>query len=136
MSAERKKQAAILTSEGEREAVVNSARGEADAQIIEAQARQKVAILDAEAQQKQQLLKAQGVAAAMEVIAKKLNNEPNAAQALQFLLAQNYLEMGMKIGSSDSSKIMFLDPRTIPATLDGISAIVGDINHDSLKTLP
>ncbi|HAG84738.1 MAG TPA: paraslipin [Cyanobacteria bacterium UBA12227] len=136
MSAERKKQAAILTSEGEREAVVNSARGEADAQIIEAQARQKVKILDAEAQQKQQLLKAQGVAAAMEVIAKKLNSDTSAGKALQFLLAQNYLEMGIKIGSSNSTKVMFLDPRTIPATLDGISSIVGEVNSDGeLKTL-
>lgn len=136
MSAERKKQAAILTSEGEREAVVNSARGEADAQIIEAQARQKVKILDAEAQQKQQLLKAQGIAAAMEVIAKKLNSDSNAGKALQFLLAQNYLEMGIKIGSSNSTKVMFLDPRTIPATLDGIGSIVGEVNSDGeLKTL-
>ncbi|HBL11604.1 MAG TPA: paraslipin [Cyanobacteria bacterium UBA11162] len=136
MSAERKKQAAILTSEGEREAVVNSARGEADAQLIEAQARQKVKILDAEAQQKQQLLKAQGVAAAMEVIAKKINSDSNASKALQFLLAQNYLEMGIKIGSSNSTKVMFLDPRTIPATLDGIGSIVGEVNSDGeLKTL-
>lgn len=126
MSAERKKQAAILTSEGEREAAINSARGEAEAQIIEAQARQKAAILDAEAQQKQQILKAQGTAAAMEIIGKKLNSDSKAVEALQFLLAQNYLEMGMRIGSSDSSKVMFLDPRSIPATLDGMRSIVAD----------
>lgn len=129
MSAERKKQAAILTSEGDREAVINSARGDAEAQIIDAQARQKAAILEAEAEQKQQLLKAQGTAAAMEVIAKKLNSDPSAAKALQFLLAQNYLEMGIKVGSSNSSKVMFLDPRTIPATLDGISSMVSDVSN-------
>lgn len=129
MSAERKKQAAILTSEGDREAVINSARGEAEAQIIEAQARQKAAILEAEAEQKQQLLKAQGTAAAMGVIAKKLNSDPSAAKALQFLLAQNYLEMGIKVGSSNSSKVMFLDPRTIPATLDGIGSMVSDVSN-------
>jgi regulator of protease activity HflC (stomatin/prohibitin superfamily) len=135
MSAERKKQAAILTSEGEREAAINSARGEAEAQIIEAQARQKAAILDAEAQQKQQILKAQGTAAAMEIIGKKLNIDSKAVEALQFLLAQNYLEMGMRIGSSDSSKVMFLDPRSIPATLDGMRSIVSEETNGKVETL-
>jgi regulator of protease activity HflC (stomatin/prohibitin superfamily) len=135
MSAERKKQAAILTSEGDREAVVNSARGEAEAQIIEAEARQKAAILEAQAQQQQQVLKAQGTAAAMEIIAKKLKSDSSAAEALQFLLAQNYLEMGMKIGSSDSSKVMFLDPRSIPSTLNGMRSIVGEEMNGKVETL-
>ncbi|MEQ8381760.1 MAG: SPFH domain-containing protein [Coleofasciculus sp. A1-SPW-01] len=135
MSAERKKQAAILTSEGEREAVVNSARGEAEAQIIDAEARQRAAILEAEAQQKQQVLKAQGTAAAMDILSKKLNTAPSSAQALQFLLAQNYLDMGIKIGSSNSSKIMFMDPRTIPATLDGIGSIITEESNGELSKL-
>jgi regulator of protease activity HflC (stomatin/prohibitin superfamily) len=135
MSAERKKQAAILTSEGEREAAINSARGEAEAQIIEAEARQKAAILEAQAQQQQQVLKAQGTAAAMEIISKKLKSDSSAAQALQFLLAQNYLEMGIKIGSSDSSKVMFLDPRSIPSTLDGMRSIVSEETNGKVETL-
>lgn len=135
MSAERQKQAAILTSEGEREAAINNARGEAEAQLIEAEAHQKAAILDAQAQQQQQVLKAQGTAAAMEIISKKLKSDSSAAQALQFLLAQNYLEMGMRIGSSDSSKVMFLDPRSIPATLDGMRSIVNEETNGKVETL-
>ncbi len=57
---------------------------------------------------------------------KKLKSDSKAVEALQFLLAQNYLEMGMRIGSSDSSKVMFLDPRSIPAKLDGMRSIVAD----------
>jgi hypothetical protein len=34
--------------------------------------------------------------------------------------------MGTKIGSSDSSKVMFMDPRSIPATLEGMRSIVSD----------
>lgn len=136
MSAERKKQAAILTSEGEREAVINSARGKAEAQIIDAEARQRAAILEAEAQQKQQVLKAQGTAHSMDIISKKLKSDSSAVQALQFLLAQNYLEMGMKIGSSNSSKIMFMDPRTIPATFDGIGSIIAEESNGELSKLP
>ncbi|MEA5525634.1 SPFH domain-containing protein, partial [Nodularia spumigena] len=143
MAAERRRRAAILTSEGERESAVNSARGKAEAQILDAEARQKATILQAEAQQKsivlqaqaerqQQVLKAQATSEALQIITKTLNSEPGAQEALQFLLAQNYLEMGTKIGSSDSSKVMFMDPRSIPATLEGMRSIVSDSSANPL----
>lgn len=135
MASERKKRAAILASEGEREAAVNSAKGKAEAQVLDAEARKKSAILEAEAQQQaivlkaqaerqQQVLKAQATSEALQIIAKTLKTDPSAREALQFLLAQSYLEMGVKIGSSDSSKVMFMDPRSIPATFEGIRSIV------------
>lgn len=137
MAADRRKRAAILTSEGERESAVNSARGKAEAQILDAEAKQKATILEAEAQQKaivlkaqaerqQQVLQAQATAESLQIIAKTLQTDPTAKEALQYLIAQHYLEMGLKIGSSDSSKVMFMDPRSIPATLEGMRSIVGD----------
>jgi len=139
MAADRRKRATILTSEGERESAVNSAKGKAEAQVLDAEARQKSTILEAEAQQKaivlkaqaerqSQILKAQATSEALQIIAKTLQNDPTAREALQFLLAQNYLDMGLKIGSSDSSKVMFMDPRSIPATLEGMRSIVGEGN--------
>ncbi|MCT7948885.1 SPFH/Band 7/PHB domain protein [Ancylothrix sp. C2] len=135
MASERKKRAAILASEGERDAAVNTAKGKAEAQILDAEAMKKTTILEAEAQQQaivlkaqaerqQQVLKAQATSEALQIIAKTLKTDPSAREALQFLLAQNYLEMGVKIGSSDSSKVMFMDPRSIPATFEGIRSIV------------
>jgi regulator of protease activity HflC (stomatin/prohibitin superfamily) len=137
MSAERRKRAAILTSEGERESAINSAHGDAQARVLEAEARQKAAILDAEAQQKtivlkaqaqrqEQVLKAQATAEAIQVIAKILKTDPQARDALQFLMAQHYIDMGSTIGSSGSSKVMFMDPRSIPATLEGMRSLVTD----------
>jgi len=142
MTAERKRRAAILTSEGERDSAINSAKGKAEAQVLEAESRKKAAILGAEAEQQalilkaeaerqQQILKAQATAEALQIVAKKLQNEPNARESLQFLLAQQYLEMGIKIGSSDSSKVMFMDPRSIPATFEGLRSIVSDEPYDS-----
>ncbi|OUL32696.1 paraslipin [Nostoc sp. T09] len=137
MSAERRKRASILTSEGDRESAVNSARGKADAQILDAEARQKAVILQAEAEQKaivlraqaerqQQVLKAQAIAESAEIIAQKIKNNPDAHQAIEVLFALGYLDMGATIGKSDSSKVMFMDPRTIPATLEGIRSIVSE----------
>lgn len=139
MAAERRKRAAVLTSEGERESAVNSARGQAESEVLSAEAGKKAAILEAEAQQKaivlkaqafrqEAVLRAQATSEAMQIIADKLRTDSQAKEALQFLLAQHYLEMGQEIGASDSSKIMFMDPRSIPATLEGMKAIVGDEN--------
>ncbi|MGD1939736.1 MAG: SPFH domain-containing protein [Leptolyngbyaceae cyanobacterium] len=137
MAAERRKRAAVLTSEGERESAVNSARGEAESEVLAAESGKKAAILDAEAQQQAIVLKAQAsrqeavlrakaTSEAMGILADKLRSDPQAKDALQFLLAQDYLAMGQQIGASDSSKIMFMDPRSIPATLESMKAIVGD----------
>lgn len=137
MSAERRKRAAILTSEGERESAVNSSRGRAEAQVLEAEASQKASILAAEAEQKaivlraqalrqEQVLKAQATAESIQIVANMLKTDPVAREALQFLLAQHYIDMGTKIGTSDSSKVMFMDPKSIPATVEGIQSIVSD----------
>jgi regulator of protease activity HflC (stomatin/prohibitin superfamily) len=137
MSAERRKRAAILTSEGERESAINSARGKAESEILRAEAAQKSAILAAEAEQKsivlkaqavrqEEVLKAQATAEAMRIIATMLKSDPDARESLQFLLAQHYLEMGTKIGTSDSSKVMFMDPQSIPATVEGMRSIISD----------
>lgn len=138
MSAERQKRAAILNSEGERESAVNSARGKADAQILDAEARQKAVILQAEAEQKaivlkaqaqrqEQVLKAQAIAESAEIIAQRMNTNPDVNKAVEVLFALGYLDMGATIGKSDSSKVMFIDPRTIPATFEGIRSIVSDV---------
>lgn len=125
MAAERKKRAAILTSEGERDSAINSAQGKAESRILEAEAQKKAEILQAEAERQQQILKAEAIAKAIDILTEKLKTDPNAGEALQFLLAQNYLDMGVKIGSSDSSKVMFMDPRNIMSTLEGVRSVVG-----------
>lgn len=133
MSAERKKRAAILNSEGEKEAAVNSAKGRAEAQILQAEAQQKATVLKAQADRQQQVLRAQATAESLQIIGKVLQTDPQAKEALQFVLAQNYIDMGMTIGASNSSKVMFMDPKTIPASIEGMKAIVAD--EDAIKGL-
>lgn len=139
MSAERRKRAAILTSEGERESAVNSARGKAEAQVLDAEARQKAVVLEAEAQQKstvlraqaerqQQVLRAQATAEAIQIVTQALKHDPRAVEAGKILLALGYLDTSMTIGKSDSSKVVFMDPRSIPATIQGMLSMVDETN--------
>lgn len=51
-------------------------------------------ILKAEAQLQRQTLKAESTTKALEVISQKISTYPNAHEALQFLWAQNYLDIG------------------------------------------
>jgi regulator of protease activity HflC (stomatin/prohibitin superfamily) len=125
MSAERKKRAAILTSEGERESAVNAAKGRADALLLDAEAQQKSVLLGAEAERQQQILKAQGIAAAAGIIGKQLQDNPEGKRSVEVLLALGYLEMGTNIGQSPSSKVLFMDPSNVPATMEGIKSILG-----------
>ncbi len=137
MAAERKKRAAILTSEGDRDAAVNSAQGKAEAKVLEAEALKKAAILKAEAEAQQEILQAQATAKAMDIVTEKLKSGANAHEALQFLLAQQYLEMGKTVGSSDSSKVMFMDPRSMISTIEGMRSVVGgntNGDHTSMKS--
>jgi regulator of protease activity HflC (stomatin/prohibitin superfamily) len=137
MSAERRKRASILTSEGDREAAVNSARGKADAQllaveanqkavILQAEADQKAAILKAQAERQTQVLKAQATAEAIHIMTQALKSDPRAADAGQMLLALGYMDMGTTIGKSDSSKVMFMDPKSVPAALKGMMSMVDE----------
>ncbi|MGK7932845.1 MAG: SPFH domain-containing protein [Microcystaceae cyanobacterium] len=130
MAAERKKRAAILTSEGERDSAINSAQGKAEARVLDAEAMKKAAILKAEADKQQQVLKAQATAEALNIIVQRLQSDPKAREALQFLLTQQYLTMGETIGRSESSKVMFMDPRSIVSTLEGMRSVMGNSNGD------
>ncbi|NJN74993.1 MAG: SPFH/Band 7/PHB domain protein [Synechococcaceae cyanobacterium RL_1_2] len=136
MSAERRKRAAILTSEGEKAAAINSAEGRAEANVLEAEAEKKAAILAAEAKkestilqaqavQQEQVLKAQATAKAIQIVASELNNDPKAHEALKFILAQSYLDMGSTIGQSGSSKVMFMDPNSLVSTIEGMQSVMG-----------
>ncbi|HIK18283.1 MAG TPA: SPFH/Band 7/PHB domain protein [Leptolyngbyaceae cyanobacterium M33_DOE_097] len=135
MSAERKKRAAILTSEGERDSAVNSARGRAEAQVLDAEARQKAVVLQAEAEQKatvlraqadrqKQVLQAQATAEAIKIVQQAIQDDPSAVDAGKILLALGYMDMGATIGKSESSKVMFMDPASIPASLQSMLAMV------------
>jgi regulator of protease activity HflC (stomatin/prohibitin superfamily) len=140
MSAERKKRAAVLTSEGERDSAVNTARGRADAQVLDAEARKQATVLAAEAEQQrivleaqanrqQKVLQAQATAEAVSIVTQALNSDPQANKAAQLLMALGYLNMGETIGKSESSKVLFMDPASIPASIQSMMAIVEPTNR-------
>lgn len=64
----------------------------------------------AQSRKKANILEAEGVATSLQKIAEMLRNQPNGQQALEFLAAQLYIDANQKIGTSNNSKILFIDP--------------------------
>lgn len=54
----------------------------------------------------------------------QLNSDEGSQKALQFLLTQQYLDTSKTIGSSESSKVIFMSPNSIVSTLQGIGSII------------
>jgi len=64
----------------------------------------------AQSRKKADILEAEGVAISLQKIAEILESQPNGQRALEFLAAQMYIDANQKIGTSNNSKILFIDP--------------------------
>ena len=112
MSAERKKRANILESEGRRASQVNDASGAADAKILEA---------DAEA--KRLLAESEGEARSLEALAQATGGDLD--RAMQVLLLSKYWRTQAALAASDNTKVLFFPSKaTVPLTYEGLKDIV------------
>ena len=116
MTAEREKRAAILRSEGEKESQLNEARGKAEALVLDAKAQQEAVLLDAEAQAKQQELLSKAKAEAALEIARALESNPKAEEAMRLLLAKDWMAMGEQMADAPAGSVLMVDPQS-PASL-------------------
>jgi regulator of protease activity HflC (stomatin/prohibitin superfamily) len=102
MKAERDKRAQVLQAEGERQAAILRAEGSKQAVILEADGRREAAFRDAEARER--LAQAEAAAAAM--LSKALAE--GSAQAVNYFVAQRYLEALAAFARSPNQKILIL----------------------------
>jgi regulator of protease activity HflC (stomatin/prohibitin superfamily) len=64
---------------------------------------------------------AEGIAESVQRIAEALRNNPNSQHILKYLIAQNYVDANLKLGESNNSKIVFMDPK---ALTEGVSELI------------
>ncbi|KAJ3268129.1 hypothetical protein HDV01_003383 [Terramyces sp. JEL0728] len=91
VSAERRKRAEILESEGQRQAAINVAEGQKQSQILESEAYKARQINTAQGEAQSILLKAQANAEAIARISKALLDE-KSKDAVQLNIAEKYIE--------------------------------------------
>jgi len=111
-AAEIEKKAMISLSEGEKTSEIKKAEAEALSNKVLAESERQV-----------QLEQAEAMALSIERIAEAIANHTHGKEAVQYLLAQKYLEMGQAIGQSPSSKVLFMDPHSIPGAIQSLLAM-------------
>jgi len=119
MKAEREKRAAILESEGIKQSEILRAEGEKTAAVLEAEGRKESAFRDAEARERE----AEAEARATNMVSTAIS-EGNV-HAINYFVAQEYMEALKSIGSADNQKVIFmpLEASNVIGSIGGISEL-------------
>lgn len=127
MKAEREKRALILRAEGEREAAIKVAEGKKRAQILNAEGEREAAFLEAEARERE----AQAEAKATQFVSEAISGGNN--QALNYFVAQKYIEALGRLASSDNSKVILmpLEASQVIGSLAGIQELIKTTQQDN-----
>ena len=131
MKAEREKRANILEAEGTRAAEILRAEGEKQGAILEAEGRRESAFRDAEAREREAEAEAKATSMVSEAIAK------GDVQAINYFVAQSYIEALGKIASSRNQKVIMLplEASSVIGSIAGIAEIAresfGDRGNNS-----
>lgn len=122
MKAERDKRAEILEADGTRQAQILRAEGEKQSQILKSEGLRQAAFLEAEAREREAQAEAEATRAVSEAIA------GGDSQAVNYFVAQKYLEALSTIGSAPNQKVIML-PMEVTGVLGSLGGI-GEIAKD------
>jgi regulator of protease activity HflC (stomatin/prohibitin superfamily) len=119
LTADRERRAAILRAEGIKQAAILEAEGTKQSQILAAEGRLAAAQMDAEARERL----AQAEAIATTAVSKAVS-EGNV-QALNYFIAQKYVEAMTQIGQSPNARLVLMPMETsgLVATIAGIAEL-------------
>lgn len=119
MKAERDKRANILEAEGFRQAEILKAEGEKQAAILQAEGDKEAAFREAEARERQAEAEAKATMMVSQAIAK------GDVQAINYFVANKYMEALTAIGTADNEKVLFLplEASSVIGAIGGIGEI-------------
>jgi regulator of protease activity HflC (stomatin/prohibitin superfamily) len=122
LTAEREKRAAVLQAEGIKQSEILKAEGEKQSQILAAEGRLAAANKDAEARERL----ASAEAMATKVVSEAV--EGGNVQALNYFIAQKYVDAIALVGQSSNSKLVLmpLETSALVGTIAGIAEIAKD----------
>lgn len=135
MKAEREKRANILDAEGFRQAAILKAEGERNAEILGAEANKAAAVLEAEGRKEAAFRDAEARerTAQAEAEATRMVSQAIAAgdvQALNYFIAQKYVEALGKIATSPNEKLVLmpLEAASVIGAIGGIAELAKKVS--------
>ncbi|MCB1615430.1 MAG: SPFH/Band 7/PHB domain protein [Pseudomonadales bacterium] len=123
MKAERNKRAAILNAEGMRQSEILEAEGLKQADILKAEGARQAAFLEAEARERAAEAEAKATHMVSQAIAQ------GNIQAVNYFVAQKYIDALGKIAASPNNKIMMipLEASQVIGSVAGVADLVNDV---------
>lgn len=125
LTADRERRAAILRAEGVKQAAILEAEGTKQAQILAAEGRLEAAQRDAEARERLAEAEANATAAVSKAVAE------GDVQALNYFIAQKYVEAMQQIGVSPNSRLVLMPMETggLVGTIAGIAELAKTVTR-------
>lgn len=76
-----------------------------------AELKRRATVLEAEGDREASIRRAEGTVESMRLLSEALKDRGDAREILNFLIAQRYVEANQKLGESENSKVLFMDPK-------------------------
>jgi regulator of protease activity HflC (stomatin/prohibitin superfamily) len=132
MKAERLKRASILEAEGLRQSEILRAEGAQQAAILEAEGRKEASYRDADARERLAQAEAKATYMVSEAISK------GDIQAINYFVAQKYIEALKDIASADNSKLIFmpLESSSVIGAIGGIADLAKEAMNKNTQVPP
>lgn len=126
VSADRRKRAEILASEGERQANINVAEGQKQATILKAEAERLQVVNKAKGNADAILLAADAQAQAIQTISSAIGDSPQSHEAIRLTVAEKYIEALKSIAKESTTVLMDTNK-----SQNGLSSGLGGIGDAS-----
>lgn len=78
-----------------------------------AELKRRATVLEAQGDQEASIKRAEGTVQSIRLLSDALSGRSDMREILQFLIAQRYVEANQKLGESDNSKVVFMDPKAL-----------------------
>lgn len=78
-----------------------------------AELKRRATVLEAQGEQEAAIKRAQATVEAIEMLSRALQQRSDTGEILNYLLAQRYVDANQKLGESENSKVVFMDPKML-----------------------
>ncbi len=92
--------------------------------VIDAMQKEK----EADFRKRATILEAEATVKSMQLLSRALEDTSNQREVLNYMLAQRYVEANQKIGESQNSKVLFMDPRSLT---EGLVDLINETDTSS-----
>lgn len=95
-----------------------------------AQSRKRAAISEAEGRKQALIEEAEGTVESIRKISEAMGNRSQTTEVLRYLLAQKYVDANYRLGASNNSKIVFMDPKALTEAMTDLIAPEATVRED------